>query len=186
VWAPVAAAGIGAVAAFGAAALTQRSNNKTQAQRWEQERGNRDQQWQREDRLRWAQERQQAYARFVGALYAWDDALTLATAARRFAPELPAREPDWEEIASARREAREQQSMVQFLAPKEIRDLAGNAVLRREILAADLSAEGGSARVNPDWTKVRESLRSLLIAMRDNLGLETLVTDADSVEASDK
>jgi hypothetical protein len=175
VWAPVAAAGIGAVAAFGAAALTQRSNNKTQAQRWEQERGNRDQQWQREDRLRWAQERQQAYARFVGALYAWDDALTLATAARRFAPELPAREPDWEEIASARREA-----------PKEIRDLAGNAVLRREILAADLSAEGGSARVNPDWTKVRESLRSLLIAMRDNLGLETLVTDADSVEASDK
>jgi hypothetical protein len=88
--------------------------------------------------------------------------------------------------SSARREAREQQSMVQFLAPKEIRDLGGNAVLRREILAADLSAEGGSARVNPDWTKVRESLRSLLIAMRDNLGLETLVTDADSVEASDK
>jgi len=77
VWVPLLVAAVGLLSTFGAAALTQRQASRREQRQWQREREARLEQWQREDSVRWLEDRQRTYARFVAALYEWDDKLAM-------------------------------------------------------------------------------------------------------------
>ena len=96
VWVPLVTAAVGLIAGLGTSIFTQRRADSREDVRWQRERQDRQEQWQqerqtrqelweREDSHRWLQDRQQAYARLMAALYTWDDELRRARADRKVA-----------------------------------------------------------------------------------------------------
>jgi hypothetical protein len=162
---------------------------KIAGSKWQREREGRREQWQREDSLRWHQDRQQTYARFLSALYEWDARLAEARADRVNDAALnTGTRLDAGGFNLARRAAREQSPLVLFMAPKQTRDLAMSAVRKREAFwVAYLNDENiDVARLDDEWTKVLDSMSSLLKSMRDDLGLEIAVEDMDSLRGLDE
>jgi type II secretory pathway pseudopilin PulG len=166
-WVPLTIAAVGIAGTLGAPVLA----------KW-QERKDRRQQWQREDALRWQQDRQQAYARLIAALYAWDDELRSARASRDVAAYLNERsELDTAELRRLRTAAREARSVVDFMASDTVRSLASSALTDREAfrvahLTGDAPAD--TAKTDAEWTRVRNRTVSLRDAMRADLGLQTM------------
>ena len=71
------------------------------------------------------------------------------------------------------------------MAPKQTRNLAAAAVMKREIFRVlDLSPDTAAATVN-GWDDVIESMDDLLSSMRNDLGLEVAADDVDALTASD-
>jgi hypothetical protein len=199
-WVPVIAAAVGAGAALIVGVITQLWSGRRENQRWQRERDDRDaqwhrerqarqEQWEREDSLRWQQARQQAYAVFLSALDEWDTNLRSALASRKNDAALNDRTPlDAAAVDRTRRAAREQLPLVQFMAPKQTRGLARAAVDRREafwilnLTVEDITVTG----LDAGWTKVQQSMSFLLKEMRNDLGLEIAVEDADSGHLNDE
>jgi FtsZ-interacting cell division protein ZipA len=187
---------VGAGAALVVGILTQwwtdrRDNQRWERERedrrmqWEREREDRREQWQREDSLRWLQDRQQAYAQFLSAHDEWDTTLSAARASRNtdIGPDMGMRpELDSTKIAQARMAARRLLPLLEFMAPKQTRELARSAVTTRtafqlRYLTTDVT---DVAKMDAGWAQVRESTSSLLKAMRNDLGVEIALEDADT------
>jgi hypothetical protein len=187
-WVPLVVAGVGLVSTFGAAALTQWQANRREKKQRALERAARQEQWQREDSLRWHQDRQQTYARFLSALYEWDAKLFSALTSRKIDADMDTHTKlAAAETASVRAVAREQLPLVLFMAPKVTRDLATSAVRRRETFWV-VYLNGDDIEVGQmtaEWSKVLSSMNSLLKAMRNDLDLEIGIEDADGLHASD-
>jgi hypothetical protein len=188
-WVPVVAASVGAGAALIVGVLTQWWSTRRENQRWERERGERQKQWQREDSLRWHQDRQQTYSSFLSALFEWDGRLAAARAGRvNDAAVNTTTALDAGGFNLARRAAREQMTSVLLMAPKETRQLATAAVRRREAFWVvylndpDIDA----TRLDKEWARVLDSMSRLLKAMRNDLGLEIAIEDIDSLHGTDE
>ncbi len=169
VWVPLVTAAVGLFAGLGTSILTQRRADS------------------RED-ARWQQERQQTYARFLSALYELDARLNRALSRRTLDELSNKRTPlDVEGIDRARTAAREQLPLVQFMAPKETRDLAKSAVDRHEtFLFFHLRADVADVHeLYGEWAKVQDGVFSLLKAMRNDLGLEIAIEGAEIAVGSD-
>jgi hypothetical protein len=179
-WIPLAtaAAGLvaGLVAGLGAAVWTQRRTDRREDVRWQRERDDRQDQWRREDQLRWLQDRQQAYARLMAALYEWDQVLLSGVASRQNDLALNMRtELDAAERIRVSRVARETLPLVQFMAPQTVRSQARRAITDRESfwivhLTPDLPDQ---AKIDAGWTRLTERTSLLREAMRNDLGLES-------------
>jgi hypothetical protein len=162
IWVPLAVAALGIVATLGGVVLT----------RWADARAQRDQ-WQHEQSVRWLQDRQQAYARLVAALDAWDVALITAIGERHDDDDAGERTDfeiaGWSEL---RNEARSAGALVELMAPDSVRGLAGGAIARREYLRIDLTAERPNLdEVDDEWKATRRETTDLHDAMRTDLGL---------------
>ncbi len=199
-WVPVAAAAVGAGAVLIVGILTQLWADHREKKRWQREREDRQEQWrreredrqvqwEREDSLRWLQDRQQAYARFVAALFEWDARLSKARVACKYDAEFGTRTKlDTAEIAGTRMAARQDLTLVQFMAPEEIRSLARSAVTFREaFLMVHLDVdEVNVAELDAAWNQLSTSMTALLKAMRNDLRIEIAVEDTDTAHASDE
>jgi hypothetical protein len=169
----VAAALAGGLAA---AVWTQRRTDRREDVRWQRERDDRQAQWRREDQLRWLQDRQQAYARLMAALYEWDQVLLSSIASRHNDVALKRRtELDTAERIRASRVAREALPLVQFMAPQTVRSQARRAITDREsfwivYLTPDPPDQ---AKIDAGWTRLTERISLLREAMRNDLGLES-------------
>jgi hypothetical protein len=182
IWIPLISAGIGAGAAVIAGVITQVWSSHRDKRQWERERCERRVQWDREHQTRqelwaredskqWLRDRQQTYAKFVSTLFEWDAALGSAmTKVRLGDSDSSNTGRAWDE----RRSARAQLTLVQFMAPQEVREKAGSAVREREeFLLFRLRVPGTTdASITKDWNKVMGTLRELVEAMRNDLGLE--------------
>jgi hypothetical protein len=179
-WIPLltGAAGLvtGLVAGLGAAVWTQRRTDRREDVRWERERTDRAEQWRREDSLRWLQDRQQAYARLLAALYEWDRVLLSAVAIRRLDLAHNERtELDEAERIRVSAAAREALPLVQFMAPESIRSLARLAITNRESFWIAQLAPDPPDRLKMDagWTRIGERTSWLREAMRKDVGLRS-------------
>lgn len=196
VWVPLVTAAVGLVAGLGTSIFTQRRADSREDVRWQRERQDRQEQWQqerqtrqelweREDSHRWLQDRQQAYARLMAALYTWDDELRRARADRKVAALLNERsELDTPELRHLRAAARDARALVDLMAPDTdsdtVRRLAKSAQTDRELfgtvqLAGDEPAD--PAETDEAWARVREGTVSLREAMRSDLGLHSAADD---------
>jgi hypothetical protein len=175
VWVPLTTAAFGLLAGLGAAAWTQRRADRREDVRWERERDIRQDQWRREDSLRWLQDRQQAYARLIAALHEWDAVLLYAMAIRRTDARVGERsELDTAEMRRVRGVAREMLPLVQFMASQLVRSLATSAVTEREefSLVHLRGDKSDSAAMDARWTRLAKRTSSLHKAMRGDLKLE--------------
>ena len=175
IWIPLATAAVGLLAGLATSIITQRRADSREDVRWKREGLARREQWEREDSQRRLQDRQQAYARLMAALYAWDDELRRARADPDIAVSLNDRsELDTAELRRLRAAAREARALVDLMAPEPVRELAKRAQTDREGF--------GTIRLEPDksvdlaktavaWTRVREGTVLLREAMRTDLGL---------------
>ena len=179
IWIPLATAAVGLLAGLATSIITQRRADSREDVRWKREGLARREQWEREDSQRRLQDRQQAYARLMAALYAWDDELRRARADPDIAVSLNDRsELDTAELRRLRAAAREARALVDLMAPEPVRELAKRAQTDREGF--------GTIRLEPDksvdpaktavaWTGVREGTVLLREAMRTDLGLWGMV-----------
>jgi hypothetical protein len=184
VWVPLttAAAGLvaGLAAGLAAAVWTQRRTDRREDVRWQRERDERQDQWRREDSLRWLQDRQQAYARLVAALDAWDVALTRAIAGRHtdalVGEQREFDKAEWNELSQA---ARSSQGLVELMAPESVRGRARFAIIRRQSLRMFYLTEEGADLDEMDeaWKDALKVTTALRDAMRKDLGL---AADEDS------
>jgi hypothetical protein len=171
-WVPLVTAAAGLIAGLAAGLVS-----TVLARRWARE--DRLAQWQREDSVRWHQDRQRTYARFMAALYEWDDKLDSARLIRQI-DETANRysELDSAGIEEAREAALEQWPLVQFMAPRRTSVLASAALIARRDLWMDLSAEViDMHNIRAESAKVRATMSALQEAMRDDLGLEIAIGD---------
>jgi hypothetical protein len=192
VWVPLVTAAVGLITGLGTSIFTQRRADSRENVRWKRERQDRQEQWQqerqtrqelweREDSHRWLQDRQQAYARLVAALYTWDDELRRARADRNVAALLNERsELDTPELRQLRAVARDARALVDLMASDPVRRLARSAQTDREIfgtihLAGDQPAD--PAKTDEAWARVREGTVALREAMRSDLGLQSMADD---------
>jgi hypothetical protein len=200
---PLLAAAVGAGAALIVGILTQlwtghrenvrwtRERNEREAQ-WNRERQERQNQWKREDSLRWLQIRQEAYARLIGDLRDWDDKLRPAVTQRQLDAQFGTRtEIDKTEAEQVRRVARENLTLVQFMAPEKIAGRARSAVtIRDAIQVVFLDPTPGTGKVDvveldKQWQNALRSRTSLQKLMRDDLGIENLVQQIEPKPGDD-
>jgi hypothetical protein len=192
-WEPVLAAAVGAGAALIVGILTQLWTGHRENVRWDRERSERQNQWQREredrqgqwrreDSQRWLQIRQQAYARLIADLHDWDDKLRPAVTRRKLDAEFGGRmEIDKTEAEQARRAAREDFALVQFMAPQELAGRARYAVSLREAIQVIYlepdpeTEEVNVAELDQQWENAFQTRKSLEQDMRDDLGIESLM-----------
>jgi hypothetical protein len=120
--------------------------------------------WQREDALRWHQDRLQAYVRMISALDAWDAELrkTLADPASFDAAE-------WRRHGQA---VTELLGLVFLMAPEKVTDLARQCYVAfaragRDVLVAGSDPAGALASAE----QAPRATRRLIEAMRADLGL---------------
>jgi hypothetical protein len=182
-WVPLTIAVVGLTTTLGAAVLTQWWASRREDVRWGRERDDRQQQWLREDSLRWQQDRQQAYARFVAVLFEWDDHLSKARTARKMDMQYNMRTKlDWSEVDRLRRAAHDELALVQFMAPRSVSEAAGSAVTYREAFrVVYLEPEAIHIKeLDEGWSRVHKSRSVLLAAVRENLGLEIGPEDTES------
>jgi hypothetical protein len=179
VWVPLVTAAVGLLAGLGTSIVTQRRADSREDARWK-----------REDSQRRLQDRQEAYARLMAALYAWDDELRRARADRNVGALLNERsELDTAELRRLRMAAREARALVDLMAPDSVRSLAKSAQTDREIFGTvhlELDESMDPAKGKAAWTRVREGTVSLREAMRTDLGLQGLVDDNSNKQASDR
>jgi hypothetical protein len=185
-----AAAGLvaGLVAGLGAAVWTQRRTDRREDVRWQRERDDRQEQWRREDSLRWLQDRQQAYARLLGVLYDWDAVLSSALATIDADLSSGERTIDTTEIDRRARAARNALAPAQFMAPKAVRSLAQSAVTDREELESSVFGFiAGEVLFNAHqrWMRLSEATSLLQEAMRSDLGLESEAEDTEQQEGGE-
>jgi hypothetical protein len=183
---------VGLIAGLGTSIFTQRRADSREDVRWQRERQDRDEQWQeerqtrheqweREDSHRWLQDRQQAYARLMAALYTWDDELRRTRAERNVAALLNERsELDTPELRRLRAAARDARALVDLMASDTVRRLARCSQTDREMfgtvhLAGDEPAD--PAKTDESWARVRAGTVSLREAMRSDLGLLIITGD---------
>jgi hypothetical protein len=192
-WEPVLAAAVGAAAALIVGILTQswtghRENVRWDRERserqnqWQREREDRQDQWRREDSQRWLQIRQQTYARLIADLHDWDDKLRTAVTRCKLDVDFGGRTKiDKTEAEQARRAAREDLALVQFMAPQEIAGRARYAVSLREVIQViHLEPEPETKEVNiaeldKQWENAFQTRKSLEQVMRDDLGIDSLM-----------
>jgi hypothetical protein len=184
VWVPLVTAAVGLAAGLGTSVFTQRRADAREDVRWRRERDDRQEQWQREDSLRWVQDRKQAYARLVVALYEWDTAL--ASAARASEKAVKANEQtelDLTEIKRAERVAFEALAPVRFIAPKDTRSRARLTFERHRIVSQNLARNlpHVGAEATERWNEMLDSTSKLDEAMWKDLGLENKPEDAKPV-----
>jgi hypothetical protein len=179
-WIPLASAAVGVVAGLGAglgaAVWTQRRTDRREDMRWERERTDRAEQWRREDSLRWLQDRQQAYARLLAALYEWDRALLSAIADRQSDVALNKRtDLDAAERINVSTAARELVPLVLFMAPETVRSLTRVAITDRESFwIVHLTPDPPDLlKMDEGWTRIVERTSWLREAMRIDLGVES-------------
>ncbi len=196
---PVIAAAIGAGAALIVGVITawtagHRENTKWQRERsdrdqqwdrerterdrqWQRERDERKDQWEREDSLRWVQDRQQAYGRFIADLRKWDSELLGALTELKLDDQLGTRtEIDKTEAVESQRQARDDLTLVEFLAPDLVVGQAGMVFRFYEILHTGIYVMSRSIpRSIPELqelsNKAVSSRRTLERSMRSDLGL---------------
>jgi hypothetical protein len=179
-WIPLTTAAVGLVAGIGAglggAVWTEHRADNREDVRWGRERADREAQWRREDSLRWLQDRQQAYARLMAALYDWDAVLLSAVATRKNDLAFNERtELDTAERIKVSRAAREALPLVEFMAPEPVRSQARRAVMDRQgfwiiHLTPDPPDE---AAIDAGSGRLRERTSLLREVMRNDLGLES-------------
>jgi hypothetical protein len=179
VWVPLVTAAVGLLAGLGTSVVMQRRAD-----------GREDARWKREDSQRRLHDRQEAYARLMATLYAWDDELRRARADRNLGALLNEHsELDTAELRRLRMAAREARAMVDLMAPDCVRSLAKSAQTDREIFGTvhlELDESMDPAKAKAAWTRVREGTVSLREAMRTDLGLPGLVDDKGNKQASDR
>jgi hypothetical protein len=131
-----------------------------------------DRRWQRERQDRHEQDRAQEYAKLVAALDAWYMALTSVRAGRIDA-ELLSSEPDTSEVRRQRGVVREVVAMVDFMAPRDVRDLAWRALRSGEMYYVELTGleRADETAAEAAARRFRESRTALSNAMRGDLGL---------------
>ena len=174
-WVPLATAAFGLLAGLGAAALTQWRADRREEVRWKREREDRQDQWRREDSLRWLQDRQQAYARLIAALHEWDAVLDSAITERKVDAQFGRRrELDATEWRRMLRVAHEILPLVQFMSPQTVRSRARSAVQDREAFWILYLAgnQSDSAAMDAGWKRVAKRTSLLHEAMRGDLKLE--------------
>jgi hypothetical protein len=191
-WVPLITAAVGLITGLGTSAFTQRRADSREDVRWQresqdrqdqwrQERQTRQELWEREDSHRWLQDRQQAYARLMAALYTWDDELRRTRADRNVAALLNERsELETPELRHLRAAARDARALVDLMASETVRRLGRSAQMDREMfgtvhLAGDQPAD--PTKTDEAWAHVREGTVLLREAMRSDLGLESTARD---------
>jgi hypothetical protein len=195
-WIPLATAAAGLIAGLGAglgaAVWTQHRTDSREdvrwqrerndrAEQWQRERDDRAEQWRREDSLRWLQDRQQAYARLIAALYEWDSVLLSAIASRHNDLALNTRTKlDAAERIRVSKSAREALPLMQFMAPPAVRSQARRAIRDRESFwIVHLTPDPpDQLKMDAAWKDLIKRTNSLRGAMRNDLGLESEGGDA--------
>ncbi len=134
------------------------------------------QQREHEKSVRWLQDRQQAYARLMAALAAWDVATNQGIAQRHTDRVIGERsEHDSSQWHELRRAAREEQGLVELMAPEFVRGRARMAVARRDsmmfYLGEDDADHADLAEMDEAWKAALQASRALRDAMRSDLGL---------------
>jgi hypothetical protein len=172
VWVPLAVAGAGLVSTYGAAILT----------RWGDRRERREQ-WQREESLRWQEDRQRAYAGLMAALDEWDREVASVVAGLKVAAQLHERtEVEVDEMQRLGTVARQASALVQLMAPEAVRSLAASAVRDRQAYRTSMTPKiVGFPEDNPSdfteldarWGRLYEGTSRLREAMRDDLGIKS-------------
>jgi hypothetical protein len=145
------------------------------------ERTARQEQWRREDSVRWQEDRKQAYADFLAALSAWDDWVKAAGSERGLAS-IEDRKPDFNRAEKERvsTKAEETFAIVEFMASDEVRQLALENVKYRRGAGWEISFKKGNPDEpveprwsTPAWREMAESKTlALRGAMRKELGLD--------------
>ena len=178
-WVPLTIAAAGLVTTMGAAVLTQRLADR-------RERATRREQWLRDDSVRWQQDRKQAYAEFIAAIYEWDDWLKVAGTEYQLA-RIHDSDPDLNKMEQGRvsKKAEETLAVVEFMASDEVRQLASASVKERRDAGWLIRFKKGDPNelAEPHWStaawrkKVESNTSALREAMRKELGLERRLDD---------
>jgi hypothetical protein len=166
-WVPLvtAAAGLiaGLITGLGTTILTRRWASEDRAAAW-----------QREDSLRWQQDRLQVYARLISALEAWDAELRRVLDTRIAAGASDGPSPfdaaEWERHDRA---VSEQLALVQLMAPEQVIGPARDCciaffLLGRSYLATE---HPDTAEILTEAQKITLAIRTLVGAMKADLGL---------------
>jgi hypothetical protein len=163
VWVPLVVAGVGLLTTLAGVVYT----------RWADRKDRRDQ-WRREDTQRWLPDRQEAYARLMAALAAWDASATQAIARRHTDAVVGERSAfdsaEWQKLRQATRDA---QGLVELLAPESVRGIARMAEVRRDWLRVSYLTEENVSLDEMDefWKEALKVTTALRNAMRKDLGL---------------
>jgi hypothetical protein len=141
------------------------------ARRWASE--DRRAAWQREDQLRWQQDRLQAYTRLISALDDWNAEKRRVWDGPPYLgdPEepLPFDADEWERHARA---VTELEALLRLMAPDRVYRLAGRCRLAYTRLGSELAMQGANlARRFAAAEEAESATRSLIEAMRADLGL---------------
>lgn len=185
-WVPLTVAVGGLVTTLGAAVLTQWLANR-------RERTDREAQWRRDDSIRWHQDRKQAYAELIAALYAWDGWLEAAGTEYQLA-RIEDRRPELDvtERTQVAKKADEALVVVEFMASEKVRQLALASVQERRHAGWLVTFK----KHNPDepaeqrwstaaWRKiVANNTSALREAMRKELRLESTLDDLKLLEGN--
>jgi hypothetical protein len=187
-WVPVIAASIGATAAVLVGVVTQWWSGRRDRQHWEHEREDlreqwehereeRREQWDRERAIRWLQDRQQAYARLIAALDAWDDALETAMDTRK-KDAATGEHTHPEGYDAVYKTATEALAVVGLLASGSLIPEAMLAVAKRENFWRRLRIEDMDiSKLRRDWRQLRIMRDNLMSAMRKDLEVDIRTGD---------
>lgn len=167
VWVPLLTAGVGLIAGLvsglGGTILSQRRASKDRLD-----------QWQREDSLRWQQDRLRIYGQLISALDAWDAELRTATARRKVAAitgEPPSfNDDEWQRL---RRATSDVLALVELMAPEEVRGTARSCYVSRDWIRMGYLTEDNADldEMEADSDRAQALARALVEAMRSDLGL---------------
>jgi hypothetical protein len=172
VWVPLAVAGVGLVSTFGAWFLT----------RWADRRDRREQ-WQRDDSLRWQQNRQHAYAGLIAALDERDREFSSVLATFKVDARLnTSTDVDAGALTRLDRAANEAAALVRLMAPEAVNELAESTIKDRRQFRTSLALRIAGAKLdNPSdfteldarWDQLFKKTDRMREAMRDDLGIES-------------
>jgi hypothetical protein len=170
-WVPLAVAGVGLVSTFGASFLT----------RWDDRRDQREQ-WQRDDSLRWQQQRQHAYAGLMAALDEWDREFSSVVATFKTDARLnTSTDVDADALTRLGRTASEAAALVRLMAPKAVSELAESTIKDRRqfrtslaprIVGMKLDNLSDFTELDARWDQLFKTTDRMREAMRDDLGIE--------------
>jgi hypothetical protein len=177
-WLPLVLGVGGLVTTLGAAVMAGRWAARREDVRWQRERSDRQEQWRREDSLRWLQDRKQAYARLIRTLDEWDAETKMALG---FSVNLKTKKVFAKaEIDRLSKAAAEAMTQVEFMAPELICMHAKRAVAFRSALWLALFWElhDDVAHVlpfgpSPVRERLAETRDNLFKIMQKHLGLKT-------------
>jgi hypothetical protein len=173
VWVPLVTAGIGLITGL-AAGLVGAILNR----RWAS--ADRVADRQREDSLRWQQDRLQVYSRLISALDAWDGVLRTAVARKKTAELISGVDAgearpstDWHEWDRVRGAVRDQLALVELMAPEDVRGRARTCYVAHDWLRYGfLTVEDADlAEMDAAERRADRTTRRLTDAMRADLGL---------------